>query len=220
MNGMNNGNNGFNNQNMNNYQELNNQPLNNNQHEEPLKKSYSGLLIIFMVISLLLAGFIFYDKVIKKNEPINQCENNKQEENKEIQEQEDTTNIVDKKNIVGNYKSQDYSLYLRNDGSFNLQYELGSYVGTYIVNDNTIVLDEKVEYGTDACFRTTNLNKHTGTINSDNTISIKIGNKSQIFKEGNIEPESEGSLSWYVLNPIDGVTPKGWGEPWGDCNNR
>ena len=32
------------------------------------KKSYCGLLIVFMVISLLLAGFIVYDKVLKKEE--------------------------------------------------------------------------------------------------------------------------------------------------------
>ena len=83
MNEMNNGDNGFNNQNFEqnqntNYQaeSVNNQdnmiqsrqPV-NNQVEPPKKeKSYCGLLVVFMVISLLLAGFIIYDKVIKKEE--------------------------------------------------------------------------------------------------------------------------------------------------------
>ena len=43
------------------------QPVNEAPKKEE-KKSYFGLLVVFMVISLLLAGFIIYDKVIKKEE--------------------------------------------------------------------------------------------------------------------------------------------------------
>ena len=43
------------------------QPVNEAPKKEE-KKSYFGLLVVFMVISLLLAGFIVYDKVIKKEE--------------------------------------------------------------------------------------------------------------------------------------------------------
>lgn len=47
------------------------QPV-NNQEPPKKEKSYLGLLIVFMVISLLLAGFIVYDKVINKDEPVKQ----------------------------------------------------------------------------------------------------------------------------------------------------
>ncbi len=53
------------------------QPVNNQEPpKKETKKSYCGLLIVFMFISLLLAGFIVYDKVIKKEEPVKQGENN------------------------------------------------------------------------------------------------------------------------------------------------
>lgn len=85
MNEMNNGeNNNLNNQNI----EQQNLNANNTNHQaqpvsnqvEPQKKnenkSYCGLLIVFMVISLLLAGFIVYDKLLKKEESVKQGEHN------------------------------------------------------------------------------------------------------------------------------------------------
>ncbi len=49
--------------NMNNYQ-----PNPENHEKEEPKKSNNALLIVFMIISLLLAGYIVYDKAIKKEE--------------------------------------------------------------------------------------------------------------------------------------------------------
>ena len=54
-------------------------------------KSYCGLLIVFMIISLLLAGFIVYDKAIKKEEPepIKTEEGTKTPEEKPIEPKEE-----------------------------------------------------------------------------------------------------------------------------------
>ena len=101
MNEMNNQGNGFNNQNVNfenqnlnyennnygenNYNQFNQEQGNNmshqNDNEEKSNKSYCGLLVVFMVISLLLTGFIVYDKVIKKDEAPKQETNDNNKEN-------------------------------------------------------------------------------------------------------------------------------------------
>ena len=123
MNEMNNGENNFNNQNF-------GQPnMNQNnvvepvqqQHVQPTeppkkeeKKSYCGLLIVFMVISLLLAGYIVYDKAIKKEEI------KEPEKQEEIKEPEKNVNdgiivygngkIIESdviKNYVGTYEKYD-----------------------------------------------------------------------------------------------------------------
>ena len=89
----------------NNNQNFEQQNMNQNNNEEPVqeqpiqpeqpvneppkkesKKSYCGLLIVFMIISLLLAGFIVYDKTSKKEEPV------KPEEKHDLPKEE----IVDK----------------------------------------------------------------------------------------------------------------------------
>ena len=75
------------------------QPVNNQEPpKKETKKSYGGLLIVFMVISLLLAGFVVYDKVIKKEEPVKQCENDKQKESIE----ERTTQEKNSEEIINN----------------------------------------------------------------------------------------------------------------------
>ena len=51
-------------------EQFNNQGVNN----EPPKKSYCGLLVVFMVISLLLAGLVVYECAFKEKEtPENNC---------------------------------------------------------------------------------------------------------------------------------------------------
>lgn len=95
---MNQENNEANNYQVNNENQLNDQNLNNNQTAEvevlnnnnPEKKSYCGFLVIFMIISLCLAGYIVYDKCFKEEKPAgnvnNQanCTSDKVEETKKI----------------------------------------------------------------------------------------------------------------------------------------
>ena len=132
MNEMNNGENNFNNQN------FGQQNMNQNNVVEPVqqqyvqpteppkkeeKKSYCGLLIVFMVISLLLTGYIVYDKVIKKEEPI------KQNEEKEINKPQDEA-IGFKKIDMNQFSEQSsddskyYTILTYNNANLKLEFKL------------------------------------------------------------------------------------------------
>lgn len=214
-------------------QNIVNEPIQNNQvnnYEQKLNdennkpsKSNNALLIIFMIISLLLAGFIVYDKCLKKEEVKEPVQN--VEENKNTEEKKET----DPKVYVGAYGAEqdnDFEkLYLREDGSFkliisNIMACSDANVGTYMVENNVVTLKETVYYGCDACFYKKDLKTYTLTIKDSETLVINYDGKTIELKKNAIEPEDKDSLAYYVANPIDGETPEGWGDPWGDCTNR
>ena len=64
------------------------------------KKSYCGLLIVFMIISLLLTGYIVYDKVIEKEEV-------KEPKQEEKTGDVDTTPAKEEVKVVNAYASSD-----------------------------------------------------------------------------------------------------------------
>lgn len=135
MNGMNNGNNEFNNQNnmnyqnqqmynyqnMNNYQELNNQPLNNNQNAGFSKNNNNNTLVIILLLLVIgLSGFIVYDKVIKEDSNNNIDNNvtnpNESDENNKINElvKFDRNQITIRENVIENGKEYYEILTIKN----------------------------------------------------------------------------------------------------------
>ncbi len=83
------------------------QPVNETPKKEE-KKSYCGLLVVFMIISLLLAGFIIYDKVIKADEPniINDKTNCQVEKNVRELAKFDDSQFSEQDNV--RYNDRDY----------------------------------------------------------------------------------------------------------------
>ena len=101
MNEMNNGENNNQNQGINNVQQEQIQSVEQVQEQvpeernsEPPKKSYCGLLIVFMIISLLLAGYIVYDKCLKKEEKDDPVEERQNQEENNIEKEESSRYAV------------------------------------------------------------------------------------------------------------------------------
>ena len=207
--------------------EMSNQTNNENQETKNSSKTTKVLLVIFIIISLLLAGYIVYDKTSEHKEPIPVPEKDNAGEEK---------NEIDPKLYIGAYggkrlvsdsdgKQESYndSLYLREDGSFYLV--IGDQVcgtnisGTYKVDGETLTLEKTVSYGCDACFFKES-KVYTANINNNGIVKLSYEDETLELKKGTIEVEDSRSLAWYVSNPVDGVTPEGWGESWGDCTNK
>lgn len=103
----------------------------NEQPKKENNKNYCGLLIVFMVISLLLAGFIVYDKCLKKEkikEPEKQEEVSKPEETSKEKELEliDNYRIISKR--VEAYQDDFYLVKKSTPGS-DYDYEVVKYLG-------------------------------------------------------------------------------------------
>ncbi len=98
---------------------------------EPLKqeekKSYCGLLVVFMVISLLLAGYIVYDKTTKKEEPP------KHEEDNSSLNNDSENNKVTEAELIDNYRiisDDEYNFYLvKKSTSSSADYEVVKLLG-------------------------------------------------------------------------------------------
>ena len=210
--------------------EMNNQAYNEKQETKNSSKTTNVLLVIFIIISLLLAGYIVYDKTSTKEEhkepiPVPEKDNAGEEKNE-----------IDPKLYVGAYggkrlvsdsdgEQESYNdiLYLREDGSFYLV--IGDQVcgtnlsGTYKIDSKTLTLEQTVSYGCDACFFKES-KVYTANIEDAETIKLSYEGETLELKKGIVEAEDSNTLVWYVPNPVDGVTPEGWGEPWGDCTGR
>lgn len=150
MNEMNNQENEFNNQDndydLNNYNQSNlNQEVNNLSHQndnnhnvDSPKKSYRGLLIIFMIISLFLAGFIVYDKALKKEEIPKQVETNIDEDKNQQNnnESEVVEELIDNYKIISEtvegYKKKFYLV--KKSASSTHDYEVVKYLGKTLEN--------------------------------------------------------------------------------------
>ena len=209
-----------------------------------MKEKKNTLLIaaIILVIVAALGGWYFgskYEILERENK-----ENNKQP----VDNSEDLSNTGEQNNpslsnnnkYVGNYGAiidtgvdedgdgiNDRSvntLYLREDGTF--KYSVNTYtcsspsVGTYSIDENKIILEEKVKYGCDACFFTSDLNTITATIKDDNTLVMVYLGKTLEYVNGISPSEDEDSKLYYVINPKDGESPSENSETWMDCTNQ
>ena len=197
------------------------------ENNEPNKNS-NILLIIFMIISLLLAGYIVYDKAIKKDVP---PKNNEVNENN-IEEKDVKLGVG---TYVGGKATNDegkevsaYTLYFREDGSFLLE-TVGAcgdgYVGKYSYDNGKLKLEETVYYGCDACYYTESSNNgiklktYYAEVKDNETVEVDFDGKVVELKKDATIVESSSSISRYVTNPTNGLTPNGWGDPWIDCTN-
>ena len=114
-----------------------------------------------------------------------------------------------------------YTLYLRKDGSFLLD----GYVGKYNYENGKLKLEEIVYYGSDACYYTKSnndgikLKTYYAEVKDNKTIAVTLDGKVVELKKDATNVESSSSLSRYVINPKNGSTPNGWGDPWIDCTN-
>lgn len=192
-----------------------------------LKKSRNGAILIVLT-AIVLLGIVGCDK---KEEPKNQVDYKlyagayAKEELAWMLDENDNISAPLDENEDGKQDTYYNSLFLREDGSFLLSFDgyMACYspsVGTYTIDNGVITLKETVHYGCDACFYNDNLKTYKGNIKDNGTITINYNDKVIELKKGIIEPEDESSLSRYVPYPKDGETPKGWGDPWSDCNNK
>lgn len=145
----------------------------------------------------------------------------------------DKKEAKDEKSYVGNYGvkvTQDeeeaiFELYLREDGTFKYVihnfYVYAPTVGTYKVDGDKIILEEKVIYGSDACYfkEKYELKTIAATIKNDNTLSIDIDGSTFDFVKGVAPQENDYSKEVYVINPVDGKTDS-YGETWMNCDNN
>lgn len=200
------------------------------------KKNSSALLVILLCIVFVALGYYLGSRQSLKDI-------NKVEESNDVTETIDTpspdiepsevinTDSEEVKEVsstisyVGDYGyDYDYdgertydSLHLREDGTFVYGAKnYGCYspsVGTYVVDNNKIILTETVKYGCDACYYLKDLKTYTVDIKDENTLVVE----SHEFIKGKISKEDEKSKSRYVTNPVDQGTPSGWEDPWFDC---
>ncbi len=180
------------------------------ENNEPNKNS-NILLIIFMIISLLLASYIIYDKAIKKDVP---------PKDNEVKENNDTKEKVSKLDVgtyVGGKATNDegkevsaYTLYLREDGSFLLE-TVGfcgdGYVGKYSYDNGKLKLEETVYYGCDACYYTKNnsngikLKTYYASVKDNETVEVDFDGKVVELKKDATKVESSSSLAYYLTKP-------------------
>ena len=186
--------------------------------------SVLGTIFGFIFMGMLVFGFLFMGKFndfINEHFPkVGQMAGIDRDDTKPLEEKEK----VDTTSIVGNYVKKytndtgaedSATLTLRADKTF--VYDDSTYgcydplVGTYEVENDVINFTGKVLYGCDACYFT-----QGESINnfSANIVNGKIVLKGEFTKSS----ETESNSNRYVLEPVNGTTPDGDGDPWLNCD--
>jgi len=196
------------------------------------KNNNAKMLICFSVVLLVLCALSFYLGGLYTSSFIKKAPETNTDNSAQVEEKEKTTD-TSTVSYVGSYgfkRTQDDAsyneeLYLRNDGTYylalNNYYANQPSVGNYTVNsDNTITLKETVHYGSDACYFTSNLRTFILNIKDENTLTLTYEGLQRTFTKGTIDAEKQSHLTYYVTNPVNGVTPSGWEDAWTDCTNK
>ena len=167
------------------------------------EKSNKFLTIVFGVIAIIMAGYIYWQKLCVKN----------------TEKIESTSNCVDKKcaafkDFTGLYgatikndnteESIKHFIYLMENAMFSYvlkgEEETVVYMGNYYVEDNTVILN--YWYDTNSNLETFNIVNNTETliVNSDRTISLE--NKHRLKEITGEAKNNELSNKFYDINYI------------------
>ena len=183
--------------------------------EDKNYSKYSSKTIFLIAIALLLVVFFY---IVGYN-VVEEVQNNK--------------TVYTESDLVGNFvfsspknKDSKVRLYLRKDGTFryNDSAELETpYVGKYRVEGENLILDTKITYGSDYCYYTQEkfLRPFTLKIIDNNKLSTDGPlwyPKKIVLRRDDTLAEKEEDLNFYILDPIDGVNPKGRKHIWVYCN--
>jgi len=199
-----------------------------------MENAKKGLIILLLLI-FILGGVYLGTKNSHKEGPTNYEENEAGETKSYVgnygfkklvfEQSEDESEMIPVDEDENG--EQDFyfdTLHLRSDGTFILSldnyYASMPSVGVYTINDdNTITLEEKVIYGSDACFYKENLHTYTAIIKDDSTLSVTFAKETIDFAKDAVGAEDEDSLLYYVTDPKDNVAPSEKSETWIDCTN-
>lgn len=172
------------------------------------EKSNKFLTIVFGVIAIILAGYIYYNKLCSENKTT------PKEVPKCLTQEE-----IKLKDIVGLYSNTikdsnteediTHFIYLMDNGMFSYvlkgEDEIVTYIGNYILEDNTITLN--CWFDTDSNLEKYNVvdNKEQLIINNDKTITLE--NKHKLKEVTGDEKKNELSNKVYdVANILKQVT--------------
>lgn len=111
-------------------------------------------------------------------------------------------------------------LYLREDNTYYLSvgsyYNTYSSVGTYEISGDKIKLKDKVKYGENMCFYTSDLKEYDGRIVDKKNIILNVNNAEQVFLK-NLGNEDKNTY-YYITDPKEGMTSEGLNDTWKNCD--
>lgn len=217
-----------------------------NEKEKTIYLVIITILAVLLLSSIYYIVYMNLDKIKedkKLNNKINELVNEEVDEN-ELEDDEDDVFVnyakinINHKNYAGGYRAEVKELFdkdnnekyyvymiLRPDGTYtygNNTIYGGRSVGTYKIESKYIVLTDAVSYGSDVCFtKVKKNNERKLKIIDKDTLEITEDGTKLRFKYNKNVLENEFENAWYILNPKDGESPKGFesDEEWDNCSD-